>query len=101
VAAAHLRQRLQQRVAIARRGGQPEAPQDRRIAVAEVEVDDAAVGIAQRPQDADRLREAVEQRTEALSALRAEQRFELRVVSPGFWLYRYGTRSYARSVSSS
>ena len=81
-AAAHRRQRLQQRVAVPRRGRQPEGAQDRGVAVAEREVDDPAVVVAERPQHADRLGEAVEQRAELGRALLAEQLDELRILAP-------------------
>ena len=82
-AAAHLRERLEKRVAIAHRRGQTELAHDRWVAIAELEVGDRTLLVAQGPEDADRFRKAVEQGTEARGALLAEQCRELRVVSPG------------------
>ena len=79
---AHPRQRLQQRVAIARRRWHPEAAQHRGIAVTEDEVDDAPVVVAHRPQDPHRLGEAVEQGAKLRGSLRTEELDELRVLSP-------------------
>jgi hypothetical protein len=79
---AYLRYRLQQRVATAHRRRHPEAAQHRGIAVAEAEVDDAALRLSHRPEDPHRLREGVEQRPELNGTLRAEQLAELRILSP-------------------
>jgi hypothetical protein len=81
---AHARQRLQQRVALGCLGRDAEAAQHRRVAVAEGEVDDAPVVVAEGPEDPDRLREAVEQGAKAGRTLIAQERAELRVVSPAF-----------------
>jgi hypothetical protein len=83
-AAAHARQRLQQRVAIPGGGRQAERLQDRGIAVAEREVDDPALAVPHRPQDPHRLRKGVEQRAEAGRTRPAEELDELRIRSP--WL---------------
>jgi hypothetical protein len=98
---AHDRQRFEQRVAPPLRARQLEHAHDHRVAVAELEVDDRPVVVANRPQQADAVRVAVEDRAEAVGPLLAEQRFEVRILAPGLRFGHYGTRSYARSVSSS
>ena len=69
---AHDRQRLQQRVAPGLRARQAEQPHDRRVAVAEVEVDDAPAVVADRPQQARRRRGS--RRTARESAARPARR---------------------------
>ena len=85
-AVAHPRERLEQRVAVARRGRDAEGVQHRGIPVAEREVDDPPAVVAQRPEHADRFREAVEERAELGRSLHAEQLDQLRIVAPGLGL---------------
>ena len=99
VAAAHRRQRLEQRVAVARGGRQPERPQDRRVAVAEAEVDDPPVAVANGPQDADQLGEAVQQGAELRRALGAEELDELRILPPRLEFGLHGRGAYAPQES--
>ena len=79
---AHDRQRLEQRVAPALRARELEHAHDHRVAVAELEVDDAAALAADRPQQPDAVREPVEHRAKALRALLAEQGVEMRIFVP-------------------
>jgi hypothetical protein len=69
--------------------------QDRWVAVAEREVDDPPVAVADGPQDADELGEVVEEDAELPRALRSEQLDELRILPP--WLERglHGRGGYA------
>ena len=62
------------------------AAQHRRVAVPEREVDDRASAVPERPEHADGLGEAVEQRPEAGRSLLAEGIDELRVLAPGLRL---------------
>ena len=81
-AVAHRGQRLEERVALGRLRRDPEAAHHRRVAVAEREVDDRPGGVADRPQEPDRLREALEQGAKALRTARAEDLDERRVLTP-------------------
>ena len=68
----HARKRLEQRVPVGCRRRQAEARKHRDVAVAEREVDDRAVVVAQGPEDPDRVGERVEQRAELRCALGAD-----------------------------
>ena len=82
-AVAHPRERLEQRVAVVRGGRDAEGAQHRGVPVAEREVDDPPAIVAQRPQHADRFREAVEERAELGRSLHAQQLDQLRILAPG------------------
>src|SRR5215207_4653993 len=80
--AAHLRQRLQERVAIPRGRREAARAQHPGIAIAEGEVGDLPLGVPERPQYPYRLGEAVEHR-EPSRAPHTEQLEQLAILSPG------------------
>ena len=97
-AVAHRGQRLEQRVALGGLRRDPEAAHHGRVAVAECEVDDRPGGVADRPQEPDRLREALEQRAEPVGTARAEDLDERRVLAPGLRLELVVQLVHARRI---
>ena len=80
---AHRRHRLQQRVAPPHVLGHGEQVEDSRIAVAELEVGDPPVAVADRPQQSHRLRVGVEHRPHRRGSLDAQELIERRILVGG------------------